>query len=213
VANAATGAPARRRRTAEEAEREILDAAEPLLRELPLGEVTVSRIMVATTLSRNAFYVYFRDRYELLARLVQRLRADADATMDAFAGDPASVEPEAGRAALASAARLYAEHGELLRTLAEAAAHDRSAARAWADFVEPSHTAVTARVNAEIARGRIQGIDPQPTVRALVAMNRACFFQELVGKPDADVDRLVDVLYEIWTRALYARPSALRPRP
>jgi hypothetical protein len=43
-------------------------------------------------------------------------------------------------------------------------------------------------------------------------MNRACFFQELVGKPDADVDRLVDVLYEIWTRALYARPG-LRPRP
>jgi AcrR family transcriptional regulator len=212
VADAATAAPARRRRAPAEAEREILDAAEPLLRELPLSEVTVSRLMAATTLSRNSFYVYFRDRYELLARLVERLRTDADATMDAFAADPESAAPETGRAALAAAARLYAEHGELLRTLAEAAAHDDSAARAWAEFVEPSHAAVTKRVRDEMRRGRIQGIDPEPTVRALVAMNRACFFQELVGKPDADVDRLVDVLYEIWTRALYA-PPGLRPRP
>jgi len=202
----------RRRRAPEEAEREILDAADELLRELPLSEVTVSRIMSATTLSRNSFYVYFRDRYELVARLVQRLRADADATMDAFAADSASSGPDAGRAALLAAARLYAEHGELLRTLAEAAPHDESAARAWQEFTEPSHVAVIKRVRDEMRRGRIQGIDPEPTVRALVAMNRACFLQELVGKPDADVDRLVDVLYEIWTRALYARPG-LRPRP
>jgi hypothetical protein len=52
-------------------------------------------------------------------------------------------------------------------------------------------------------RGDIRGIDPEPTVRALVAMNRACFFQELVGRPDADVDALVDVLHRIWMRSLY----------
>ena len=209
-----SAAPRRRRRSREEAEGEILGAAAQLLRDHPLHEVSVSAIMEQTTLSRKSFYVYFRDRYELLARLVERLRADADATMDAFAGDPGSAgaEPETGRAALAAAARLYAEHGDLLRTLAEAAAHDESAARAWAEFVEPSHTAVTRRVRDEMRAGRIQGIAPEPTVRALVAMNRACFFQELVGKPDADVDRLVDVLYEIWSRALYA-PPGLRPRP
>jgi hypothetical protein len=114
-------------------------------------------------------------------------------------GDPLAE----GRRALEAAAHLYHEHGELLRALAVAADHDPSAARAWAEFVEPSHTAMTARVREDMKRGRIRGIDPEPTVRALVAMNRACFFQELVGRPDADVDGLVDTLHRIWIRALY----------
>jgi AcrR family transcriptional regulator len=196
----ATAAP-RRRRTPDEAEREILDAAESLVRELPLSEVTVARIMGATTLSRNSFYVYFRDRFDLLARLVARLRRQADETMAAYATETAS--RDAAREALRAAAQLYRDHGELLRALHESAAHDESAARAWADFAAPTETIVTERVRADMAAGRIEGIDPEPTVRALVAMNRACFFDQLVGRPDADLDGLVDVLHQIWTRALY----------
>ena len=199
-----TEAPVRRRRRKpEQAEAEILDAAERLLRERPLGDLTVSRVMQATTLSRNSFYVYFRDRYDLVARLVGRLRGEADSTMDAFvraSGDEAA----AGREALAGAARLYAEHGELLLALADAAREDRTAARAWDEFTAQSERAVTARVREEVKAGRIQGIDPEPTVRALVAMNRACFFQQLVGKPDVDIDALVDVLHRVWIRTLYA---------
>jgi AcrR family transcriptional regulator len=202
----------RRRRQPEEAEAEILEAAERLLRERSPDELTVSAVMAGTTLTRNAFYVYFGDRYELLARLVERLRADADASMAAF-GDPASDPSPAGREALRAAAQLYADHGELLRALAEAAARDPGAERAWSDFVEPSHTAVLARVRAEMEEGRIDGIDPEPTVRALVAMNRACFFTELAGKPGADVGALVDVLHEIWMRALYLKPAGRAGRP
>jgi AcrR family transcriptional regulator len=202
----ATAPPLRRRRAPEEAEGEILDAAERLLRTRPLGELTVSDLMADTTLSRNSFYVYFRDRYELVAKLVARLRSDADAAMAAFSA-PDAAGPDAARAALASAARLYADHGELIRALYDAAPHDAGAARAWEEFAEPSHAGVSARVRAEVRAGRISGVDPDATVRALIAMNRACFLEQLAGKPDADVDRLVDVLLEIWTRTLYARPA------
>jgi TetR/AcrR family transcriptional regulator, ethionamide resistance regulator len=194
--------PPRRRRSPAEAEREILDAAERIVRERPPDELTVSSVMAGTTLTRNAFYAYFRDRYDLIARLVERLRVEADARMEAFAdagGDPVT----AGRDALMSAARLWAEHGELLRALAEAADRDAGAARAWERFAAPSQVAVEGRVREEIRQGKISGIDPEPTVRALIAMNRACFSQELVGRPDADVDRLVDALHLIWLRALY----------
>jgi AcrR family transcriptional regulator len=197
----------RRRRQPEEAEGEILGAAELLLRERSPADLTVSAVMAETTLTRNAFYVYFADRYELLARLVERLRGEADATMSAFAAPEADPSP-AGREALRAAARLYAEHGELLVALSDAARSDPGAARAWSEFVEPSHTAVLARVRAEMKAGRISGIDPEPTVRALVAMNRAAFFGELVGNPRADVDALVDTLHEIWMRVLYLSPSA-----
>jgi AcrR family transcriptional regulator len=196
----------RRRRQPQEAEAEILDAAEALLRERSLDELSVTSVMERTTLSRNAFYVYFRDRYELVARLVERLRREADSTMAAFSDPDRGVSP-AGREALAAAARLYSEHGELLLALSEAAGRDPDAARAWSEFVEPSHTAVLARVREEMRRGTIRDLDPEPTVRALVAMNRACFFQELVGKPNADIDALVDTLHAIWVRALYLTPA------
>src|SRR5919106_4661034 len=71
--------PARRRRRPEEAEREILDAARRLLAGRPSQEVTVGAIMAETTLSRKSFYVYFRDRYELLRRLVEPLGEERDA--------------------------------------------------------------------------------------------------------------------------------------
>jgi AcrR family transcriptional regulator len=163
--------------------------------------VTVRAVMAETTLSRNAFYLYFRDRYELIAALVARLRQEADTAM---AGFTAGSDRAAGREAIASAARLYASHGELLRALSQAAATDPSAARAWAEFVEPSHRLVTERVEEEIRAGRIVGIaDPERVVRALVAMNRACFFDQLVGRPEADIDAIVDALYAVWMRTLY----------
>src|SRR5687768_8409180 len=71
--------PRRRRRRPEEAEREILEAARALLRDRPSHEVTVMAVMERTTLSRKSFYVYFRDRHELIARLVAPLREQIDA--------------------------------------------------------------------------------------------------------------------------------------
>jgi hypothetical protein len=135
---------------------------------------------------------------------VKRLRADADAGMAAYVG--AGEEFSAlGREALAAAARLWSEHGELLRALSDAAARDRQAARAWAEFMAPTYEAVMTRVREDMRQGRISGIDPEPTVRALIAMNRATFMQELVGKPDADLERTVDALHLIWIRSLYGR--------
>ena len=46
-----------------------------------MHEVTVLAIMSKTTLSRKSFYVYFRDRSELILALVRPLRAQADAAL------------------------------------------------------------------------------------------------------------------------------------
>src|SRR4051812_33380753 len=65
-----------RRRTPAEAEKEILDAAERFLRKGPLREMTIDEVMTDTGLSRPAFYVYFKDRHELVLRLIQSLGAE-----------------------------------------------------------------------------------------------------------------------------------------
>ena len=189
--------PARRRRRPEEAEREILDAAERLLRERPSHEVTVSEIMAATTLSRKSFYVYFRDRHDLIARLVQPLRAQADEAMAAW--QPSG---DGGRTALLEVARLYMRHGPLLRALAEASRQDPEAARVWREFTEPPIAAAAERIRRGIELGNIAPLDAEATARALIGMNLTAIFEQLVDRPDADPEPVVDALVEIWRRTL-----------
>jgi AcrR family transcriptional regulator len=190
--------PARRRRRApEDARQEILDAARRLIAERPLHEVTVMAIMERTTLSRKSFYVYFRDRSELITALVRPLRAGADAALAHWTGaaDPVA----AGRAALRAAAGMYREHGTILRALFWASAGDPELAAARHDLTEPViDTAV--RAISPIAA------DPDPerlraTVRPLVTMNVHSLLALPSDATDSELDELVDTLASIWERA------------
>ena len=192
----------RRRRRPEEAEREILDAAEALLRERPSHEVTVMAVMERTTLSRKSFYVYFRDRHELIARLVAPLRAE----IDAFSAEARAAHDDlAGwaRAVFHEVARVYMAHGQLLRALRESSGQDEDAERAWREFTDPPIGRVAALIREEMEAGRAKGLDPDRTARALITMNLGCFFEQLIGKPRADPEPLIDTLVEIWMRTLY----------
>ena len=171
-----------------------------------MHEVTVLAIMERTTLSRKSFYVYFRDRSELILALVRPLRAQADAALAhwAEAADPVN----AGRAALRAAASLYRQHGSILRALFWASADDLDLATARRELTQPIiDTAV--RVIGPIAA------DPDPqrlraTVGALVTMNVHSMLSLPANATDADLDQLVDTLAGIWERATLP-PSAGRP--
>jgi AcrR family transcriptional regulator len=196
----------RRRRRPEEAEREILAAAEALLRERPSHEVTVWAVMDRTTLSRKSFYVYFRDRHDVIARLVAPLRAELDGRIAAAA---AQHEPgrDRGRASLLTIARFYMEHGALLRALRESSGHDEDAARVWREFTEPKIADAADLIRSETSAGRSEGLDAEATARALITMNLGCFFDQLVGNPAADPEAVVETLVEVWARTIYGRLS------
>jgi AcrR family transcriptional regulator len=199
--------PRRRRRRPEEAEREILDAAEALLRERPSHEVTVMAVMARTTLSRKSFYGYFRDRHELIARLVAPLREGLDARI-AEARAAHENPRDLARAVFSEVARVYVEHGELLRALRESSGHDEDAERVWREFTDPPIAEFAAFIRAETEAGRSEGLDADATARALITMNLGCFFDQLIGKPRADAQQLVETLVEIWTRTIYGSPVA-----
>jgi AcrR family transcriptional regulator len=193
----------RRRRTPEEARREILDAARELLAERPSDQVTVVAIMERTTLSRKSFYVYFRDRADLFASLVEPLRIDADKTLAGWR--EATDIVTAGRIALRSAALMYARHGTILRALAQASDSDEEAARVWREVVGSIVDVASQKIAEASAAGNSHGLDPERTARALVTMNVNYFLDELVRKPNPDVDSAVATLTTIWERTIYLR--------
>jgi TetR/AcrR family transcriptional regulator, ethionamide resistance regulator len=196
--------PARRRRRPEEAEREILDAAEELLRAGRFSALTVDELMSRTDLSRASFYVYFRDRHHLIMRLTERIGGELFEMSGRWllgSGDPI----EDARAAVEGVTAVYAEHGPVLRAIAEAASHDPEVESIYHGLIERFVDATTKRIQEDIANGRITPLDPRETARTLVWMNERYLLETLGRHPQEPVDRVVETLWTVWVRALYQR--------
>jgi TetR/AcrR family transcriptional regulator, ethionamide resistance regulator len=184
------------------AEREIVDAAEAMLRERPFRELTVDEVMRRTDLSRPSFYVYFRDRHDLVLRVVQRLGGELFAMSDRWlaGGDNGPTE---AREAIGGIVRVFAEHGPVLRALADAAADDPEVERVYSALVQSFIDATVQHIEAEMAAGRVLPTDAHETARALVWMMERYLNLSLGREPATERETVARTLTTIWTRVLY----------
>jgi TetR/AcrR family transcriptional regulator, ethionamide resistance regulator len=197
------GVPARRRRrTPEVAEREIIAAAEALLRERPFRELTVDEVMRRTDLSRPSFYVYFRDRHHLVLRVVEHLGAELFAMSDRWLRGTGE-GPQLAREALEGVVEVYAGHGPVMRALADAAADDPGVEEAYAAIVQAFVDATARHIEEEIAAGRILPLDAGETARALVWMMERYLNLSFGSEPATPPQPVAETLITIWTRVLY----------
>lgn len=195
----------RRRRTPESAEREILEAAESFLEEHPFRDLSVDEVMARTTLSRPSFYVYFRDRNQLLGRLVEGIGGELFEGASIWltgAGD--------ARASLAAVAAVYAEHGLVLGAIADAAGHDPEADATYRGLIDRFVDATADRIEKDIAAGLIEPLDAREAARALVWMCER-YLKETLGRlPQTPLATVIATLPDIWERALYGRALSKR---
>jgi AcrR family transcriptional regulator len=197
-----TDRPARRRRTPEEAQREIIAAAESLLRERPFRELTVDEVMKRTELSRPSFYVYFRDRHELVLRVVEHLGGELFTMSERwFAGEGNGAQ--LARDAVEGIVAVYAEHGPVLRALSDAAVHDRDVEEAYGSLVQSFIDVTTRQIDAEIAAGRILPVDAAETAKALVWMMERYLTLTLGRGSDVPPGVVTETLATIVGRVLY----------
>ena len=192
----------RRRRTPEVAEREIIAAAEALLRERPFRELTVDEVMRRTDLSRPSFYVYFRDRHHLVLRVVEHLGAELFAMSDRWLRGTGE-GPQLARDALEGVVEVYASHGPVMRALADAAADDPGVEQAYTAIVQAFVDATARHIEDEIAAGRVLPLDAAETARALVWMMERYLNLSFGYEPATPRDAVAESLITIWTRVLY----------
>jgi AcrR family transcriptional regulator len=194
--------PRRRRRSPEVAEREIIAAAEGLLRERPFRELTVDEVMRRTGLSRPSFYVYFRDRHDLVLRVVEHLGTELFTMSERwFKGHGDG--PALAREALDGVVAVFVEHGPVLHALADAATDDPGVEEAYGALVQ-SFVDVTARhIEAEIDAGRILPLNAWETAKALTLMNERYLNLSLGRGPTTEPQTVIETLGTIWTRTLY----------
>jgi len=184
------------------AEREIISAAEALLRERPFRELTVDEVMRRTELSRPSFYVYFTDRHQLVLKVVERLGGEL-LTMSERWLRGTGEGPEIAREALDGIVAVYVEHGPVMRALADAAADDRGVEQAYTALVESFVDATARHIAAEMAAGRVLSLDAHETAKALVWMMERYLTLSLGREPVTPAKAVADSLATIWTRVLY----------
>ncbi|HKH39116.1 MAG TPA: helix-turn-helix domain-containing protein [Rubrobacter sp.] len=201
----------RRRRRPEEAERTILAAARAFLEERPFREMTVEGLMVRTGLSRPAFYAYFKDRYDLVTRLLEGVGSLL------FALDwrwlSGGEDEEEARAVLADAlragSRTFVEYGPVLRAIADAAGYDARVEQVYRyGLIEHIVAAVASRISLDVKAGLSPAdLEPEEMARALVLMTER-YLLDAFGRPERRPSRresaaVFRTLEGIWVRTLY----------
>lgn len=194
----------RRRRSREAASAEIVAAAEEFLRERSFRELSVDQVMARTTLSRSSFYVYFRDRHDLVLRIVEEI-ANQLFAMAALWFQGTGEPREDVLAALEGVVAVYAEHGTVMRAIGDAATVDPEVEAVYGALVQRFVTAIAAHIEEEIATGRIRPLrDPAETAFALAWTGERYLSRSLGSKPPRVTREVaVGTLHEIWVRMLY----------
>ena len=184
-----------------------MEAAEALLRERPFRELTVDDLMRRTGLSRPSFYVYFRDRHDLVLRVVEHIGGELFAMSERWYGGTGE-GPELVREAIDGVVGVFAQHGPVLRALADAASDDQRVEAAYLALLQKFVDATARHIEQETIAGRVLPLDPVPTATALTWMMERYLQLELGRTQDASVDRIADTLTTIWSRVLYGTPDA-----
>jgi TetR/AcrR family transcriptional regulator, ethionamide resistance regulator len=180
------------------AEAEFVAATELLLAQGgSYADLSVEQISAAAGRSRTAFYVYFRDKRELLMRATETVAAQlydqADRWWSAADGLPGL------RMALTDVLGTYGDHAHLLRAVVEASTYDEQVGAFWRNVVGRFIEATERRLAEE-------GEDPgRAAGKAFVLVwmtERACY-EQLAGGGRLDDPKLLDALLEVFERSVY----------
>ncbi len=198
----------RRRLRPEQAENEIIEAAERFLRTHPFRALQVADLMDTTKLGRPSFYHYFKDRHDLIVRLVKKLGDEISAMNDVWflSGSDPVADLHEGYERIG---KFWTTHGPVLRAIADAATHDRDVEKAHRALVKRFISGSAARIRLDIERGLIAPLDADATAEALIMMSEQVLNEKL-GRGSVDWRPVVDRLATIWQRTLYGATKATR---
>ena len=186
----------------------VLAATESLLEDgIPYAELSVERIAARADISRTAFYDYFRDKRELLKRLMERMNEP----LYEQAGQLAS-ELGGGREALPGALRFFFEfsrdHHALYAAAFEASMYDE-------EIHDFSHQQVNSII--EIVRGVIESqqesgealpLPARAAAHVLVWTTWHACYEWLSHERQFDEEELLEALERIWERTIWGGAAA-----
>lgn len=198
------------RATGDDRETAILATAERLLAEKPLTAISVDDLARGAGISRPTFYFYFASKDAVLLALLDRVVAEADAvTREAFA-QPAAGPREGWRRAITAYFETFRAHRGLTLAWAQARSSNAEIRDLWAGVVEAWVQRCAQAIEAERARGAApDGPAARDLAVVLTSTNERVLYATFSADgPALPEDGVVDVLLEVWLRAIYGTSPA-----
>ena len=194
-----------RRASGDDRERAILETAERLLEERTLSEISVDDLARGAGISRPTFYFYFPSKDAVVLTIVERLVEVANSGREAALAN-LTEEPRAGwRLGLEAIYEAFRSRRSILLAAVELHSVNAEARELWSRVQQDWVDDVATLIEAERARGAAPvGVPARELAIALVQMNERSQYANFVGEtPALPHERMVDVLVEIWLRAIY----------
>jgi AcrR family transcriptional regulator len=198
----------RRREQRENTRREILAAADRLLRTRPFRELSVDDVMAGTGLTRTAFYRHFDDVTELVLRLLEDVGRELYGVAERWRATAAEDFARAAHEGLTGIVEFFGRHGPLIRAVAEAATTDEQIERGYRGYVDAFVEMTVDGLDELVERGSLEPLDTRALSRALNLMNEAYLLDEFGSEGRGDEAVALATLERIWLRAVV--PSGKR---
>ena len=198
---------ARRREQRETTRREILGAADRLLRERPYRELSVDLVMAQTGLSRTAFYRHFDDVPSLVLELLEDVGRELYAIAERWRAKAVADFAGSAREGLSGTVAFMVGHGRLVRAVRDAAATDELIERGYRRFLDAFAEMMQSGFDELVQAGQLEVPDTRAVARALNFMNEAFLLDEFGHAPLGDPEVALATLEMIWNRVV-TRPGA-----
>ncbi|MEV5835508.1 TetR/AcrR family transcriptional regulator [Nocardia sp. NPDC052112] len=206
-----TTSDADRERRRDEFRRRLLDATESLMREgASFTELGVERLAVAAGSSRATFYVYFKDKSQLLGDFAEQILTEVgDAVQRLWQTSPPS--PQQMCNAMGEAIAVYRKHQPILTAITEVAQYTPEIDAIYRDLIERNAGYSRDFLEREQAAGRVRPLDSPEVARVMTWMVERCCLQMLRdASGEADV-RLAETLAQmVWATIYLEDPSTGR---
>ena len=181
--------------------RRVLDVVEPLLEEgTSYADLSVEQIIKEVGIARSTFYVYYKDKGDLLEAMAQDITADLRVAGAAwFTFEPDRSRDEL-REALTPLFDTYRRHRTVLGAIVEAAAYDPRIRARHAELVE----AAVGGLSEHIAAQTGTSLDPRLTAEWLVVMFERGLYLLVAPAEGERVEQLLGAATDLVWRLLYA---------
>jgi TetR/AcrR family transcriptional regulator, ethionamide resistance regulator len=191
------------------AEERIVHAARELLHEgEPFADLSIEQIASRAGISRPAFYGYYRDKRELLIRLIADSAAPVFREADELVGGRPSGPTEIPFTI--NAAMAWARGSpEIYCAGIEASAYDEVVGRYWREELLDRFTEVIERrIRSQRAKGEALPINPGAAARSLVLMVMYTVYDQVRHERATTDKQLVETLTTIAVRTVYGPVDA-----
>lgn len=183
-------------------ESRLLEATERLLADgTAFTELSVEQLCSEAGIARSTFYVYFRDKGDLVVRLAEEM-LDHLATAAAAWWQAGSSREEL-LAATRAMVGIYARHTALFAALTETAAYDAELREIQEAMLDHHGEPLGWLIDAGKKDGTVRDIHTHETVTALMWMVQGVCHRLTPGASADDLDRLAETITSICWHSLY----------